>query len=150
VEVGKLVDEVVDLLAPPPSVRVEVASGLPVLLAEKLPLQQVLQNLIGNAIKYTRRPDAHIRVSAEDAGDMIDFAVSDNGPGIPAEYHERIFGLFQTLEARDKVEATGIGLSIVQKTVDSRGGRIRIDSEVGKGTTFHFTWPKTPQEAAHA
>jgi PAS domain S-box-containing protein len=150
VDAGKLVEEVVDLLAPPPSVRVEIAPGLPVLLAEKLPLQQVLQNLIGNAIKYTRRADAHVRVSAEDAGDMIDFAVSDNGPGIPAEYHERIFGLFQTLEARDKIEATGIGLSIVQKTVDSRGGRIRIDSEVGKGTTFHFTWPKTPQEAAHA
>lgn len=150
VEVGKLVEEIVDLLAPPPSMRIEVASDLPVLVAEKLPLQQVLQNLIGNAIKYTRRPDAHIRVSAEDAGDMVDFAVSDNGPGIPAEYHERIFGLFQTLEARDKVEATGIGLSIVQKTVDSRGGRIRIESEVGSGTTFRFTWPKTPQEAVHA
>jgi PAS domain S-box-containing protein len=150
VEVGKLVEEVVDLLAPPPSVRVEIAPDLPVLVAEKLPLQQVLQNLIGNAIKYTRRPDAHVRVSAADAGEMIEFSVADNGPGIPAEYHERIFGLFQTLEARDKVEATGIGLSIVQKTVDSRGGRIRIESEEGSGTTFHFTWPKTAQEASHS
>ncbi|HEX8408963.1 MAG TPA: ATP-binding protein [Thermoanaerobaculia bacterium] len=150
VETGKLVDEVVDLLAPPPSVRIEIAPDLPVLITEKLPLQQVLQNLIGNAIKYTRRPDAHIRVSAADAGDMIEFAVADNGPGIPAEYHERIFGLFQTLEARDKVEATGIGLSIVQKTVDSRGGRIRIESEGGSGTTFRFTWPKAAQEEAHA
>ncbi|HEX9985608.1 MAG TPA: PAS domain S-box protein [Thermoanaerobaculia bacterium] len=150
VEVRKLVEDVVDLLAPPPSVRIEIAPDLPVLVAEKLPLQQVLQNLIGNAIKYTRRPDPHIRVSAADAGDMIEFAVADNGPGIPAEYHERIFGLFQTLEARDKVEATGIGLSIVQKTVDSRGGRIRIESEVGSGTTFRFTWPKTAQEEAHA
>jgi PAS domain S-box-containing protein len=150
VETRKLVEEVVDLLAPPPSVRIEIAPDLPVLVAEKLPLQQVLQNLIGNAIKYTRRPDAHVRVSAADAGDMIEFAVADNGPGIPAEYHERIFALFQTLEARDKVEATGIGLSIVQKTVDSRGGRIRIESEAGSGTTFRFTWPKTAQEASHS
>lgn len=147
VEVAKLVDEVIDLLAPPPSVRVDVAPDLPVLTTEKLPLQQVLQNLIGNAIKYTRRSDAIVHVSAADAGEMIEFAVTDNGPGIPAEYHERIFGLFQTLEARDKVEATGIGLSIVQKTVESRGGRVRVESGSEGGTTFRFTWPKTAPEA---
>ncbi|HYH10085.1 MAG TPA: PAS domain S-box protein [Thermoanaerobaculia bacterium] len=151
VNVRKLVDEVVDLLAPPPSVQVEIAGELPTLESERLPLQQVFQNLIGNAIKYTRRPDARITVSATDAGEQWEFAVRDNGPGIPAEYHGKIFGLFQTLEARDKVEATGIGLSIVQKTVDSRGGRIRVESEPGNGATFRFTWPKTqPEEARHA
>jgi PAS domain S-box-containing protein len=150
VDLARMVEEVTDLLAPPPSVRVDVAPGLPVLVAEKLPLQQVLQNLIGNAIKYTRRPDAVVRVSATDAGDAVEIAVADNGPGIPAEFHERIFGLFQTLEARDKVEATGIGLAIVQKTVESRGGRVSVESAEGGGTTFRFTWPKAPREAAHA
>lgn len=150
VEIRKLVDEVSDLLAAPPSVRIEVAPDLPALVTEKLPLQQVLQNLIGNAIKYTRRPDALVRVSAADAGDMLEISVADNGPGIAPEFHERIFGLFQTLDSRDKVEATGIGLAIVQKTVESRGGRVAIDSAEGSGTTFRFTWPKAPREAAHA
>ncbi|MDQ3280115.1 MAG: PAS domain-containing protein [Acidobacteriota bacterium] len=146
VDSAKVVAEVVDLLAPPPSVRVEIAQDMPTLFSEKLPLQQVLQNLIGNAIKYTRRSDAVVRISATDDGEMYDFAVEDNGPGIPREYHQRIFGLFQTLEARDKIEATGIGLSIVQKTVESRGGRVWIESEPGAGATFHFTWPKNQNE----
>ena len=151
VDVGRLVGEVVDLLAPPPSVDVHIDPSLPVIRSEKLPLQQVFQNLIGNAIKYTRRPDASIRVTAKDAGEPWEFAVQDNGPGIAPEYHAKIFGLFQTLEARDKVEATGIGLSIVQKTVESRGGRVWVESEPGAGTTFRFTWPKTQhEEAQHA
>lgn len=145
VDVKTLVDEVIDLLAPPESVRFEF-SVLPQVSTERLPLQQVFQNLIGNAIKYTRREDAAIRISAADSGEHWEFAVADNGPGIAPEYHTKIFGLFQTLEARDKVEATGIGLSIVQKTVDSRGGRVWVESEAGAGTTFRFTWPKKPQQ----
>jgi PAS domain S-box-containing protein len=148
VDVRKLVDEVIDLLAPPSSVTLDVADDLPTIESERLPLQQVFQNLIGNAIKYTLRPDARIAISARDAGERWEFAVQDNGPGIAPEYHSKIFGLFQTLEARDKVEATGIGLSIVQKTVDSRGGAIHVESEPGSGTTFRFTWPKTQQEEA--
>lgn len=150
VDIGKLVEDVADLLAPPPSARIETTPGLPALMTEKLPLQQVLQNLIGNALKYAHRPDALVRVSATDAGDMLEIAVADNGPGIAPEFHERIFGLFQTLDSRDKVEATGIGLAIVQKTVESRGGRVTVDSAEGAGTTFRFTWPKTPREAAQA
>jgi PAS domain S-box-containing protein len=151
VNVRQLVEDVIDLLAPPPSVQVEIVGELPTFESERLPLQQVFQNLIGNAIKYTRRPDARVAVSAADAGEQWEFAVRDNGAGIPVEYHGKIFGLFQTLEARDKVEATGIGLSIVQKTVDSRGGRVVVESEPGQGTTFRFTWPKwQPEEAQQA
>ena len=78
-----------------------------------------------------------------DAGAFIEFVVSDNGPGIAPQYHERIFGIFQTLEARDKVEGTGIGLSVVQKIVDARGGRVWVESDAGKGARFKFLWPKT-------
>ena len=142
VDTGALVREVVDLLAPPGNVAVEPAPGLPVLVTERLPLQQVLMNLVGNAVKYTRRPDARIQVAAEDAGDFWEFRVRDNGPGIAPEYHERIFGIFQTLEARDKVEGTGIGLSLVKKIVESRGGRVWVESFEGAGSTFRFLWPK--------
>jgi signal transduction histidine kinase len=123
VDAAALVDEVVELIAPPEGVRIEIADGMPVLWTERLPLQQVLMNLIGNAVKYAGGDAPLVRISARDAGEQWEFAVRDNGPGIAPEYHERIFGIFQMLEARDRVEGTGIGLSIVKKLVESRGGR---------------------------
>ena len=146
VEVGELVGEVVELIAPPAQVRIEVEEGMPVLQTERLPLQQVFMNLIGNAVKYARVSGPRVRVSARDAGGVWEFAVGDNGPGIAPEYHDRIFGIFQMLEARDTVEGTGIGLSIVKKLVETRGGRVWVESEEGAGATFRFTWPATHQE----
>ncbi|PSB67872.1 PAS domain-containing sensor histidine kinase, partial [filamentous cyanobacterium CCP1] len=70
------------------------------------------------------------------------FTIADNGPGIAPEYHKKIFAIFQTLEARDTKEGTGIGLSIVKKIVETEGGTIRIESQEGMGTAFHFTWLK--------
>jgi len=142
VDVGRLVEEVVDLLAPPPEVVFQVGPGLPVLETERLPLQQVLMNLIGNAVKYARVAEPRVEVAAEDRGDAWELRVSDNGPGIAPEYHDRIFGIFQTLQSRDEVEGTGIGLSIVKKVVESRGGRVWVESEEGAGATFHVLWPK--------
>jgi PAS domain S-box-containing protein len=141
VVMGELLREVVELLDPPPSLRIEIADAMPTLRTERLPLQQVLMNLVGNAIKYVGRGDGEVRVSVEQEGGMYRFSVADNGPGIAREYHERIFGIFQTLHARDKVEGTGIGLSLVKKIVEGRGGRVWLDSVEGAGTTFHFTWP---------
>ena len=144
VDTGALVGEVVELLAPPAEVRIEVPEHMPTLEAERVPLQQVFMNLIGNALKYTCavRPDVMIRVAWRDAGDAFEFAVSDNGPGIAPEYHERIWGIFQTLEARDKVEGTGIGLSVVKKIVETRGGSVSVESVPHQGATLRFTWPK--------
>jgi signal transduction histidine kinase len=101
-------------------------------------------NLLSNAIKYTvgTRPDPAVRVAWRDAGDQVEFSVSDNGPGIAPEYHERIWGIFQTLAARDKVEGTGIGLALVKKTVEGRGGTVGLESDSGSGAVFRFTWPK--------
>ncbi len=146
VDVGILVRDVVDLLAPPEGVAIEVQPGMPVLFTERLPMQQVLMNLVGNAVKYGPEGDTRVTVSARDGGEAWEFAVADNGPGVPPEYHDRIFGLFQTLESRDKVEGTGIGLSIVKKMVESRGGRVWVESPPGGGATFRFTWPATPSE----
>jgi PAS domain S-box-containing protein len=141
VDTRALVKEVVDLLDPPDTLEIEIAAELPTLHAERLPLQQVFMNLLGNSIKYVGRPDGRIRVEAEMAHGTYEFSVTDNGPGIAPGYHERIFGIFQTLEARDKVEGTGIGLSLVKKIVEHRGGRVWVESDEGAGATFRFTWP---------
>jgi PAS domain S-box-containing protein len=141
VNVGQLVRETVDLLSPESAV-VSVQVDLPVILAEPTPLQQVFQNLIGNAIKHGGA-DVQIEIEATDAGAFWEFSVSDNGPGIAPEYHDRIWGIFQTLESRDRVEGTGIGLSLVKKLVETQGGEVGLTSSVGAGARFFFTWRKT-------
>src|SRR5690606_3680013 len=117
VDTGELAREVVELLVPAAGANIEVPADLPTLRAQRVPLQQVFLNLIGNALKHGQawRPDVVVRVQWRDADDAVEFAVTDNGPGIPPEYQKRIWGLFQTLEARDKVEGTGIGLAVVKK-----------------------------------
>lgn len=149
VDTGALVREAIELLAPPAGVIIEVPAQMPAFDAERVPLQQVFLNLIGNAVKYTRaaRPDVMVRIDWRDAGDSFEFLVSDNGPGIDPQYHERIWGIFQTLAPRDKVEGTGIGLSVVRKIVEARGGFASVESAPNKGAKFRFTWPKVPREA---
>lgn len=141
----KLIGETVELLAPPPAARVEKKSPLPTLRTERVPFQQVVMNLVGNALKYTRRSDPVVELSAKDAGRFWEFEVKDNGPGIPPEHQQRIWQIFQTLESKDVGAGTGIGLSVVKKIVEGKGGRAWVESVLGQGATFHFTWPK--QEA---
>jgi PAS domain S-box-containing protein len=151
VDTGTLVREVVGLLAPPAEVRIVVPEHMPMLEAERVPLQQVFMNLIDNALKYTRaaRPDVLIRIAWRDAGAAFEFAVRDNGPGIAPEYHERIWGIFQTLAPRDQVEGSGVGLSVVKKAVETRGGSVAVESAPHQGATFRFTWPKVIRQGAH-
>jgi PAS domain S-box-containing protein len=141
VDVGRLVRETVDLLAPESAI-VSVQVELPVIVSELTPLRQVFQNLIGNAIKHGG-PGVHIDIEARDAGAFWEFSVTDNGPGVPAEYQERIWGIFQTLDARDRVEGTGIGLSLVKKLVEAQGGQVGVTSSPDSGARFWFWWRKT-------
>ncbi len=141
VDTRQLAQEVVELLAVPPTTGVDIDERLPPLLTERLPLQQVLLNLVGNAVKYHRAPGATVRIWGQPSPAGFAFHVTDNGPGIAPEFHERIWGIFQTLEARDKVEGTGIGLALVKKIVEGRGGRVWVESEAGRGATFGFSWP---------
>jgi PAS domain S-box-containing protein len=146
VDVGRLITECVELLAPPAGTHVEVAPGMPVLRAERVPLQQVFLNLLGNAFKHASGAEPHVHVGVRATEDCWEFSVRDNGPGIAPEYQERIWGLFQTLRARDELESTGIGLSVVKKSVEARGGRAWVESAVGEGATFRFTWPQKPSD----
>lgn len=145
VDTAKLIATVIDLLAPPPGVTVKVQPPLPALLTERVPLQQVFMNLIGNAIKYGHSASPIVAVAGEETGDMVRFSVSDNGPGIAPQFHEKIWQIFQTLAPRDEIEGTGIGLSVVRKLVETRGGRAWVESNVGEGSTFYFTWPLRPR-----
>ena len=142
VSVRQLLADIIDSLDPPPKFTIEIKDEMPTFVTELVPLQQVFSNLISNAIQHSDSNDGKITISVRERANFYEFAVTDNGKGIAPEYHEKIFTIFQTLEARDTKESTGIGLSIVKKAVESQGGRVVVESEVGAGTTFRFTWNK--------
>lgn len=139
----QLLQEILEGLSRPPQMTIRLPESGPTLITERLLLQQVLANLLSNAIKYHHRDDGCITVSLEERENEVEFSVADDGPGIEPEYHERIFGVFQTLASRDTLESTGIGLSIVKKIVETQGGKIGLVSQPGEGSTFIFTWPKS-------
>ena len=114
---------------------------LPTVTADRTQLIRVFQNLIGNAIKFRGKAQPEIRVSVNREGKEWVFSVQDNGIGIDPEYKERIFAVFQRLHSSSDYQGTGIGLSICRKIVERHGGRIRVKSELGKGSTFYFSIP---------
>jgi PAS domain S-box-containing protein len=117
---------------------------LPTVMGDEDQLQRVFQNLISNAIKFKKEdesPKIHISAHQNEKNNEYVFNVSDNGIGIEEEYVERIFVIFQRLHTRDIYNGTGIGLSIVKRIIEQHGGRIWVESEAGKGSTFYFTIP---------
>jgi signal transduction histidine kinase len=124
-------------------VTVQVQPNLPAVRGDRQRLVEVLQNLIDNAVKYIgdqSAPRIEIGQHGEDAehGQLI-FFVRDNGVGINPQYHERIFGLFNKLDANS--EGTGVGLALVKRIIEVHGGRVWVESEAGQGSTFYFTLP---------
>ncbi|MBC3541244.1 CHASE3 domain-containing protein [Rufibacter sediminis] len=141
VDVQALLYEIIDMLNPPAGFQIHIPKRLPLVQAAKVELQQVFSNLISNAIKYHHNTTGNVTIDYQLLEDMHEFSVIDDGPGIEKEYHDRIFVLFQTLQERDAVESTGVGLAIVKKIIEQRGGTIRVTSTLGKGSAFTFTWP---------
>jgi signal transduction histidine kinase len=142
IELNKLLPEIIDMLAPPANIKITVVSDLPAVKCEETRITQVFQNLLSNAIKYMDKPEGLITVDCTEEGEFWKFSIADNGPGIEKQHWERIFKIFQTLAPRDEFESTGIGLTVVKKIVEMYDGKIWLESEVGKGTTFFWTFPK--------
>ncbi len=143
VDLNFVIREVIDLLAPnAKNVRFEVAPNLPTLYVEPTRIEQVFQNLIGNAIKFMDKAQGVVKIGFNDEGDYWRFSVADNGPGIEPQFWSSIFQIFQTITPRDVAESTGIGLTIVKRIVELYGGKVWVESEVGQGSTFYLTFPK--------
>lgn len=116
---------------------------LPPVVINELQLTQLFQNLVANAIKYHGPEIPRIHVFSITKDQELTFSVQDNGIGISAQYFERIFVMFQRLHARDEFSGTGIGLAISKKIIERHGGRISVESEPGKGSTFSFSLPES-------
>ncbi|AKD05234.1 sensor histidine kinase [Pontibacter korlensis] len=137
-----LLHQVISSLNVPASFVIEVQDDLPVLYTQEVYLYQVFSNLIGNAIKYHDRPEqAHLQVSYTLGSDWLYFTVIDNGPGVAPELQQQIFDMYETGQSFPQADSSGLGLSIVRKIIEEKGGKVWVESE-GRGSRFSFTWPK--------
>jgi PAS domain S-box-containing protein len=145
---SKLTDifaSIIEVLNPPAHIQVRLEGELPVTVTASAQLEQVLRNLINNAIKHHDKQNGEVILSGKRMGDFVEFVVRDDGPGILPQFHDKIFQLFQTLKRRDEVEGTGMGLAIVKKLVERQNCRITVHSQGnGAGTQFRFQWPILP------
>ncbi|TQV73391.1 PAS domain-containing sensor histidine kinase [Exilibacterium tricleocarpae] len=141
------------LLDVPPDFRMVTEGDFPCLTTLKAPFEQVMRNLIDNAVKHRKSAAGTVTLSVRENDDFFEFRVTDDGPGIPERFQEKVFEIFQTLQPRDRVEGSGMGLAIVKKIVETHGGSIKLepvaaaepahpDSAGSSGTSFVFTWPK--------
>ena len=142
VDIKLMLDQIVETIVPDQNFQVSIDVNMPEIYDAKILLYQVFSNIIGNAVKYNDKEIGKIDCIYEELPGFHQFRIKDNGPGIPQEYQEKVFGVFQTIEARDKKESTGIGLSIVKKIIEEKGGVIYIDSKESNGASFIFTIPK--------
>ncbi len=150
VNIGTLIKEVITFISLPKGMAVHIKSNMPTIQIQRVPLELVFRNLIGNAAKHNDRDQGEVNIEYHDLGEYAQFTIEDDGPGILQKYHERIFGLFQTLQPRDEVEGSGMGLALVKGTIEFHGGTIKIisDPALKRGTVFQFTWPKQTAEQA--
>lgn len=139
-----MLEEVIDTLSPPAGFEISIPTDLPEIQGEETRLQQVFQNLIGNAIKHHHRAEGRVEVAYTTKEKSHLFSISDDGPGIAAESQEHIFEIFMTSD-RKSSGSSGIGLALVKKIIEEFGGEIWIESEVGKGAKFFFTLPMEPE-----
>jgi two-component system sensor kinase FixL len=142
-DLNKTAAEVIDFLTPPPHIEIRVENPLPIITAEKTRILQLFQNLIGNAIRYMDKPKGYIGINAVRDKNDFEIRVSDNGPGIEKEHLDKIFYLFQTFCSKGPSQGSGVGLAIVKRIAEIYYGSVRVESELGKGSTFIVTLPNS-------
>jgi len=147
IEVTPLVREIVkDLGVADSAFKIEVADDLPMLTSWRVPFEQIVRNLLSNGLKHHGGESGTITVTGHRKGKNVYYTFKDDGQGIPAEFHERIFGMFQTLKSKDDVEGSGFGLAIVKKLIDRLEGTIHLESEEGEGAAFTIVLPVQPPQ----
>ena len=134
------ISKIIDIIHIPKNIQVVVKNELPTIKAERFRMQQLFLNIISNAVNYIDKPLGIIEISCEEEKKNYVFEVKDNGPGIAPENQEKIFEMFQSFSSNKR--STGIGLSIVKKIVKNYNGKIWIESELNKGTTFFIKLPR--------
>lgn len=143
VDLVKMLEGILLLQPMPPGFTFEMEVDILAFQAAPTPLETVLRNLVGNAVKHHDRAEGLVRVKAEADGSFCRFTVADDGPGIPENARERIFQIFQTLSSTRKGESNGIGLAIAKRLVEAHGGTIAVRSANGqRGAEFIFRWPR--------
>lgn len=143
IDLNAFLNELVNSHGLPDNFTINIQPEMPVIESVTTPLTQIFSNLINNAIKHHDKSEGTVSIRCEDTGAFLLFRIQDDGPGIPAEFHDRVFDMFQTLKPRDQIEGTGLGMSITRKLVEWQNGQIWIESRAGeRGTAICFTWPK--------
>ncbi|GAB5440701.1 MAG: hypothetical protein Fues2KO_10500 [Fuerstiella sp.] len=135
------VREAVEVLSIPGHIRVSQPDSPIDMFSQRPPLEQVLRNLVDNAVKHHDKSAGVVEIRTELHNSVVQFEIYDDGPGIPPEYHDQVFGMFQTLKRRDEFDSNGMGLALVKRIVESHGGTIELESDGQSGTVFRFTWP---------
>jgi signal transduction histidine kinase len=142
VDVTELLHETIDLLSPPRASRILIIGSMPTLFADRYALQQVLLNLVANAIQHSNKSDVVVRITSTEGADEVEFSIADDGVGIAPELQAQCWEVFQTLHSRDVVDTPGIGLAIVKKQVETNGGRAWFVPRPKQGVDVRFTWRK--------
>lgn len=142
INLNDVVTDVVDMLAPPENVQIEIKNILPTVYCETTRIKQIFQNLLSNSIKFMDKPQGQIIIDCTEDNSYWQLSIADNGPGIEEKYFHRIFQIFQKLSNDEGSDSTGIGLSLVKKIVEIYGGKVWVESKVGEGSTFFFTLKK--------
>ncbi|MFW6131209.1 MAG: ATP-binding protein [Candidatus Aminicenantaceae bacterium] len=146
INLNKLLTKIINSIGVLDNFQISIHENLPVIYAETTKIEQIFQNLLNNSIKYMDKSKGRIEIGYLDKGNYWVFFVKDNGPGIDKRYHKKIFQIFQTLEPRDSIESTGVGLSVVKKIIEFLDEQIWLESQLGEGSTFYFTFRKNSKQ----
>ncbi|MEM6893450.1 MAG: PAS domain S-box protein [Bacteroidota bacterium] len=142
INLNEVVQEIREIIYIPDNVVIKTEGELPTILADRTKMHQLFQNFLSNAVVNIDKPKGEVVIGFKEHKKHWEFSIADNGVGIPEEYHEKIFQIFQSIGNKER--STGIGLSIVKKIIDRYKGKVWLTSEIGKGTTFFFTLKKQP------